>query len=89
MRAALISSGHPSARASAPSSLTSRARSGVWGPLMWGREGRQVDLDDLVVEVGRVGQDLVVGAEVVGDGVGRVGGGLAAGRLEIAAMASS
>jgi hypothetical protein len=40
-----------SSRASAPSSLTSRARSGVNGPLMWGCSVAQVDLDDLVVEV--------------------------------------
>ena len=32
----MICSGQPSAAASAPSSLTGRARSGVWGPLMSG-----------------------------------------------------
>ena len=36
MSAALISSGQPLWRASSPRSVTSRARSGVWGPLMWG-----------------------------------------------------
>ncbi len=49
-----------------------------------GLQRAQVDLDDLVVEVGRVGEHLVVGAQVVGDGIGRIGDRLPAGRLQVA-----
>ncbi len=41
----------------------------------------EVDLDDLVEVARRVGDDLVVGAQVVGDRVGGVGDGGAAGGL--------
>jgi len=49
-----------------------------------GRQGRQGELDDLVEKGPRVGFDLVVGPEVVGHGVRRVGHGLAACGLQVA-----
>ena len=68
-----ISSGQPSARAAAPTSASWWARSGEWGPLIIGAELVEVDLDDLVEDGARVGEDVVVGAEVGGDRVGGVG----------------
>ena len=46
-----------------------------------GRQGRQVDFDDLVEKGPRVGFDLVVGPQMVGHGVGRIGHRFATGAL--------
>jgi hypothetical protein len=50
---------------------------------MWGCSVAQVDLDDLVVEVGRVGEHLVVGRRWWAT-VGRIGDRLPAGGLQVA-----
>ena len=67
MSAAEISSGQSLALASAPTSLTLWARSGECGPLISGASSDEVDLDHLVVEVGRMRSDLGVGPQVLGD----------------------
>ena len=54
----------------------------MW-PVDVGRQGGQVQLDDLVEECARVCFDLVVGAQVVGHGASCVGQGLAAGGLQV------
>ena len=53
------------------------------GPVDVRLEGRQVDLDDLVEELLRVGVDLGVLAEVLAHGVGPVGHGLPPGGLQV------
>jgi hypothetical protein len=88
MSAAEISSGQPSALASAPTSETWWARSGVWGPLMSGSSwSRSISMTWSKNRSGSARPR--VGAQVVGHGVGRVGDGLAAGGLQVAAMLSS
>ena len=76
--AAEISSGHPFSAAVAPTAEPTRwARSGECGPLIIGFSSIEVDLDELVVGC------AIIGAQVIGDGVGGRSDGLPAGRREV------
>ena len=54
------------------------------GPVDVGRQGGQIDLDDLVIVGSRIGQHFVIGTQVMGDRIGGFGSAFSAGALKVA-----